>query len=74
MSGGGIYYLIHPGQGKTILWADVIQVSVIDTNLPFSSIFGTTTTFANQSGYSTSLINSTASNLPIFSLNDLLSI
>ena len=74
MFGGGIYYLIYSGQGKTILWADVIQVSVINTNLPFSSIFGTTTTFANQSGYSTSLINPAASNLPIFSLNDILSI
>ena len=32
MSDGGIDYLIYPGQGKAILWADIIQVGVTNTN------------------------------------------
>ena len=39
MPGDGIYYLTYPRQGKTIIRAGVIQVSVIDTNSPFSSHF-----------------------------------
>ena len=34
----GINYLIYMGQGKAILWASVIQVGVININLP-PSIF-----------------------------------
>ena len=39
MPGSGIHYLIYPRQEKTIFWADVIQINVIDTDSPFSYIF-----------------------------------
>ena len=62
VSNSGVDYLIYLGQWEATLWASVIQVGVIDTDSPFTPFFGTTTTFSNQSGYSTSLINQTASN------------
>ena len=36
MLGSGVYYLIYLGQHKTIIWANVIQIGVIDTDFPFS--------------------------------------
>ena len=39
VSGSGVNYLIYSGQWEVILWASVIQVSVIDIDSPFSSLF-----------------------------------
>ena len=74
MSGGGIYYLIYPGQGKTILWADVIQVSVINTNSSFSSIFSDHGHVCQPIGILNFFYKFGYQQLVFFSLNDLLSI
>ena len=34
MLGGGIDYLIHPGQRKTILWTNIIKIVVVNVDLP----------------------------------------
>lgn len=31
----GIYYLIYSGKKKTIIWTNIIQVGVTDTDSPF---------------------------------------
>lgn len=35
----GVYYLIYLGQGEATFWANVIQVSVVNTDSPLSFIF-----------------------------------
>ena len=72
MSDGGIYYLIYPGQGKTIIWVDVIQVSVVDTNSSFSSFFWDHNHVCQSIGILNFFDKSNCQQLVYFSLNDLL--
>lgn len=37
LSGSRVHYLIYPRKWEAALWTSVIQVNVIDTDLPFSS-------------------------------------
>ena len=37
--GSGIDYLVYSWQGEAIIWANIIQVGVIDIDSPFTSLF-----------------------------------
>ena len=63
MSDGGVHYSVYPWEGKVVFKANIIEVSVVDADSPFPIFLEATTTFANQSRYSTSLINSADSNV-----------
>ena len=66
VTGSGIHYLVYPRQWEAILWANIIQVGVIDIDSPFTPFFfGTTTTFVSHFEYSTSLINLDINNFSI---------
>ena len=68
MAGCCIYDEVDPGKRENVLWAHSVDVSEVDTELPLTICFLTSTTLANHSGYSTFLIAPAGRSLPTSSL------
>ena len=70
MAGCGVYDEVYPRQRETVLWTCFVDVSEVNTESPLAVAFFTSTTLANHSGYSTSLIAPVWRSLPTSSLMD----
>ena len=68
MAGCGIYDEVDPRQREIVLWARSIDVNEVDSESPLAVSFLTSTTLANHSRYSTSMISPAWRSLPTSSL------
>ena len=69
MAGCGVHDEVDPWQREAVFWACFVDVGEVDTESPFTiCFFLTSTTLANHSRYSTSLIAHALRSFPTSSL------